>query len=186
MKVKPQSGRAAVSALVVVLLVGAGIYFVENINNSVSGVIDSANRLSAMVTSNPKLDQKTSPSQKPETVLAQANKADAAEAATDQTNQERAQFLAQIAPASDFVPSNVDGSVENAPFSRIDLPEIASGQRAIEMLGENIVSVAQWYGLTADGLKQLMLNDLSLHIDRKGRLLSIDDGVDTVQSSLII
>lgn len=186
MKLKPQSGRAAVSALVVVLLVGAGIYFVENINNSLSGVIDSANRLSAMVTGNPKLDQKTSPSQKSETVLAQANKVDAAGAAINQNKQERAQFLAQIAPASDFVPSNAEGSVENAPFSRIDLPEIASGQRAIEMLGEDIASVAQWYGMTADGLKQLMLKDLSLHIDRKGRLLSIDDGVDSVQSSLVV
>ena len=186
MKVKPQSGRAAVSALVLVLLVGAGIYFVENINNSLTGVIDSANRLSAMVAGNPKLDQKTSPPQQPEAVLAQANKVDAADAAIQQTKQERTQFLAQIAPASDFVPSNAEGSVENAPFSRIDLPEVASGQRAIEILGENIGSVAQWYGLTADGLKQLMLRDLSLHIDRKGRLLSIDDGVDSVQSSLVV
>jgi hypothetical protein len=179
MKVKPQSGRAAVSALVVVLLVGAGIYFVENINNSVSGVIDSANRLSAMVTGNTKLDQKTSPIQKSEAALAQVKTSNAEDAAITQTNQEHAQFLAQIAPASDFVPSSAEGSVENAPFSRIDLPEIASGQRAIEMLGENIASVAQWYGMTADGLKQLMLNDLSLHIDRKGRLLTIDSGVDS-------
>ncbi|WP_395011438.1 PKD domain-containing protein [Undibacterium sp.] len=179
MKLTTQSGRAAVSALVLVLLVGAGIYFVENINNSLSSVIDSANRLSAMVTGNSKLDQKTSSGQKPESVLAQANKADAADAATKQSDQERAQFLAQIAPASDFVPSSAEGSVENAPFSRIDLPEIASGQRAIEILGDNIASVAQWYGMTSDGLKQLMLSDLSLHIDRKGRLLTIDSGVDS-------
>nr|WP_315468589.1 PKD domain-containing protein [uncultured Undibacterium sp.] len=191
MKHKTQSGRAAVSALVLVLLVGAGVYFVENINNSVSGVIDSANRLSARVAGNAKLDPKHTNGKVTESVPALTNQADAAKLASIQSpstpvSAERAQFMAQITVPNDFVPSNAEGSIENAPFSRIDLPEIASGQRAIDMLGDNIASVAQWYGLSTDGLKQLMLKDLTVHIDRKGRMLTIDDGVDDKQASLIV
>lgn len=186
MKLTTQSGRAAVSALVLVLLAGAGIYFLENINNSVSGVIDSANRLSAMVAGNNKLDPKQTDGKATELASTQKNSSAATQSPTTPVSAERAQFLAQITVPNDFVPSNAEGRVENAPFSRIDLPEIAAGQRAIDMLGDNIASVAQWYGLTTDGLKQLMLNDLTVHIDRKGRMLTIDDGVDSKQASLIV
>lgn len=191
MKHKTQSGRAGISALVLVLLVGAGIYFVENINHSVSGVIDSANRLSAMVAGNNKLDQKNAGSQKPATGTTSSEKGrDAGSVVAQQSatpaSAEREQFLAQITVAKDFVPSNADGNTDNAPFSRIDLPEIASGQRAIELLGSQLPAVAEWYGMTAEGMKKLMLSDLTLHVDRQGRMLTIDSGVDSTQASLAL
>lgn len=174
-KQNKQSGRAGVSVLVVVLLVGASIYFVENINTSMSGVINAANRLSAMVAGNPGLDQKTAV--KPNSTS--ANSADPAivKDAAAPISIERQQFLAQIEAPKNFIPSNADGNIESAPFSHIDLPEIASGQRAITLLGDQLPVVAQWYGFSAEALKTLMLHDLTLHIDRHGRMLSIDDGV---------
>lgn len=174
MKSHHQSGRAGISALVVVLLVGAGIYFVENINNSLSGVIDSANRLSAMVAGNTELDKKNA---KPESKEGKLEKVVNATAEVQIATAERAQFFEQIEQAKDFIPSNAEGSIENAPFSRINLSEMAAGQRAIDLLGDQLATVAQWYGFTPDALKQLMLHDLTIHIDRNGRLLTIDDGV---------
>ncbi|MBC3875874.1 PKD domain-containing protein [Undibacterium flavidum] len=176
MNIGKQTGRAGVNALVVVLLIGAGIYFVENIHTSMSGVIDAANRLSAMVSGNPGLDQKTAV--KPNATSANSSyPVSGKDAAVVAISAERKQFLAQIEVPKDFIPSNAEGSIESAPFSRIDLPEIASGQRAINLLGEQLPVVAQWYGFSADTLKNMLLHDLSLHIDRHGRLLNIDDGV---------
>lgn len=78
----------------------------------------------------------------------------------------------------DFVPNNADGKTERAPFDKIDLPEMSSGARAIALLGENLETVANWYGHDAEQFKKLLLSDLSIHIDQKGRMLNIDAGVD--------
>lgn len=84
---------------------------------------------------------------------------------------------AQIDMPNDFVPSSAEGTTENSPFARINLDELSSGQRAITLLASNIDAVAQWYGMSSDGLKQLLLSDSTVHIDKKGRLLHIDSGV---------
>ncbi|MBR7800359.1 PKD domain-containing protein [Undibacterium fentianense] len=173
-----QSGRAAISALIVVLLVGAGVYFIENINQSLTSVIDSANRLSAMVSGNRDLDKKTVATASKDT-----NKpVNAGEKAGMErgivSSRHAPEFLAQISAPSDFVPSNAEGKTESAPFSRINLPEMASGQRAVDLLGDQLQVVAQWYGFSPEALRALMLQDLSIHIDRQGRLLHIDDGVN--------
>lgn len=78
---------------------------------------------------------------------------------------------------ADFVPASADGSTENAPFAHIRLAELSSGQHAIDLLGENLAPVANWYGMTATSLSQLLLGDASVHLDRKGRIVHIDEGV---------
>lgn len=176
MKIHHQSGRAGVSALVVVLIVGAGIYFVENVNSSLSAVIDSANRLSAIVAGNTSLEQKNAAKRATDDGASNPAVVKGGQELIAQSAEQK-QFFSQIEVSRDFVPSNAEGSTENAPFSRINLPEIAAGQRAIDLLGDQFAAVAQWYGFTPEALKQLMLHDLTIHIDRQGRMLTIDDGV---------
>ena len=86
--------------------------------------------------------------------------------------------MAAIEMPRDFVPNSATGSTENAPFSRINLPEFSTGQKAINLLANDLNAVAQWYGMSAEALKVLLLNDKTLHIDRKGRMLNIDVGVN--------
>ena len=78
---------------------------------------------------------------------------------------------------ADFVPTNVLGQTEAAPFSRINVDSISSGQKAIAALGDNLLAVANWYGYSEQSLKEKLLSDTSLHVDRKGRLLNIDAGL---------
>ena len=59
-------------------------------------------------------------------------------------------------------------------FPALDLPEAASGQRAIEMLGERLPAVARWYGKSADEFAAILLRDDTARIDRRGRLHYID------------
>ena len=78
---------------------------------------------------------------------------------------------------ADFVPTNAAGSTANAPFAGIFLPEISNGQAAIDSLGSHLPAVADWYGKSSAELAQLLLSDRTVHVDRRGRLLHIDDGV---------
>ncbi|MCU6432550.1 hypothetical protein LPB67_01995 [Undibacterium sp. Jales W-56] len=84
---------------------------------------------------------------------------------------------ANIEMPDDFVPSSAEGSTDRAPFARINLDELSSGQRAITLLASHLDAVANWYGMSSDSLKQLLLSDSTVHVDRKGRLLHIDSGV---------
>lgn len=82
-----------------------------------------------------------------------------------------------MALPSDFIPSNAEGKTELSPFDKIDLPEISSGARAITLLGDKLETVANWYGHDVDQFKKLLLSDLTIHIDQKGRMLNVDAGV---------
>lgn len=84
---------------------------------------------------------------------------------------------AQFEMPADFVPSDAQGQTEGAPFSRINLKEIVSGSKAIAALGDNLPAVATWYGYTEQSLKDKLLSEDSLHVDRKGRLVNIDAGL---------
>jgi PKD domain len=84
---------------------------------------------------------------------------------------------ANIELAGDFIPNNAAGLSDNAPFSRINLPEIASGQHAIDLLGDHLPAVAAWYGYSSAHFIQFVLNDATVHIDHRGRVLHIDGGV---------
>ena len=92
-----------------------------------------------------------------------------------------AEFEKMEMPA-DFVPMSAAGSTDNPPFARIRLAEFSSGQHAIDLLGQELVPVATWYGMTGATLSQLLLSDRSVHLDRHGRIVHIDDGVGETAS----
>jgi hypothetical protein len=93
-------------------------------------------------------------------------------------------MLNKMEMPADFVPTSANGSTENAPFERIHLAEISAGQQAIKALGSNLSAVADWYGMSADDLRSRFLNDQSLYVDRKGRMLNVDDGIDGSNTTL--
>ncbi|MFT5533182.1 MAG: hypothetical protein ACI8WM_000707 [Burkholderiaceae bacterium] len=84
-------------------------------------------------------------------------------------------MMTQIEMRADFVPVNASGSTDNAPFARIQLDAMTSGQNAIAQLGGNFDAVAKWYGMSNTEFRQLLLSDKSVHVDTKGRVLHIDE-----------
>lgn len=83
--------------------------------------------------------------------------------------------IEQMELPSNFIPVNLEGSTENSPFIKINLDSVSFGESAITKLGSNFESVAKWYGMTTSELKTLLLTDKSVHIDKKGRILHIDE-----------
>jgi hypothetical protein len=79
--------------------------------------------------------------------------------------------------ASNFTPTSYAGETAYAPFNNIRLSTIASGKTAIDQLGSNLNNVASWYGLTSNEFKQQLLNDSTMHLDTKGRVLYVDDHI---------
>ncbi|MCB1958866.1 MAG: hypothetical protein KDG55_24590, partial [Rhodocyclaceae bacterium] len=73
----------------------------------------------------------------------------------------------------------VQGAAQAArpDFPGLSLPEAASGQRAIEMLGQHLPAVARWYGKSAEEFVAILRRDATAHIDRNGRLHYIDTHV---------
>src|ERR1051325_1143056 len=72
-------------------------------------------------------------------------------------------------------------------FPQIELPGISRGQNAASQLGAQLPQVAQAYGLNAQDLLSLLLNDSTLAVDRGGRLHYTDpkpQGVGVVNSSV--
>lgn len=86
-------------------------------------------------------------------------------------------LLAKIETPADFIPGHAEGGSEAAPFSRINLKEFSSGAKAIALLADDLPAVAKWYGMTSEGLRDLLLSDSTVHLDHKGRLLHIDAGL---------
>ncbi len=104
---------------------------------------------------------------------------------TTKTTEISASHAAKVLPANielagDFIPNNAAGLIDNAPFSRINLPELASGQHAINLLGNHLPAVAAWYGYSSAAFVQFVLSDATVHIDRHGRVLHIDGGVPAI------
>ncbi len=65
--------------------------------------------------------------------------------------------------------------VERPPMPRLQLPvNTAQGEQAIRLLGDRLPEVARAHGMQAEELRQQLLSDTSLRIDRKGRLLYIE------------
>ena len=91
------------------------------------------------------------------------------------TVQPLARSLTGLELASDIVPVNAEGSTDNAPFAHIYLTAVSNGQAAIDALGRDLPKIAAWYGHSSAEFTQMLLGDRSLHVDRKGRLLYIDD-----------
>ncbi|GAA4013426.1 hypothetical protein [Actimicrobium antarcticum] len=82
--------------------------------------------------------------------------------------------MASMEMPADFVPASATGVTGNAPFARIALNGFSSGSAAIAQLGGHLDAVAQWYGMSNTEFRQMLLTDSSVHIDRKGRVLHID------------
>jgi PKD repeat protein len=79
--------------------------------------------------------------------------------------------LAQGATPSASAPS-ARPQLAKRPFPQMNLPERrAQGQRAIDVLGERLSEVAEWYGKSPDEFRSMLLRDRRLKIDQRGRLL---------------
>jgi hypothetical protein len=85
--------------------------------------------------------------------------------------------MAKLEMPADFIPANADGQTDAAPFSRIHLAQFSAGSKAIALLGSDLNAVAQWYGMSSDGFRGLLLNDGTVYLDRKGRVVHIDAGL---------
>ena len=62
----------------------------------------------------------------------------------------------------------------NKPFPDISLPAPANGNAAVNALGSNLPALAAHYGYTTDQLARALREDLTLWIDRKGRLYYVE------------
>lgn len=61
------------------------------------------------------------------------------------------------------------------PFPQFNLPEQARLQRAIDLLGPRLPELAAWYGMTPAELGTRLRTDRTLWIDRRGRLLHVEE-----------
>lgn len=84
-----------------------------------------------------------------------------------------------IEPPANFIPVSAVGSIEGAPFSKIQLSGVVSGADAITQLGDKLDDVAKWYGFTPAGFTQQLLADNTMHVDSKGRVVYVDDQLVT-------
>jgi len=57
------------------------------------------------------------------------------------------------------------------PFPQLELADRkSSGQRAIDLLGNRLAEVADWYGKSPEEFRSMLLRDRRLKIDKRGRL----------------
>ena len=87
-----------------------------------------------------------------------------------------AAMLPTLAPAQGTAPTASAPAARphpaKRPFPQISLPERRSqGQRAIDVLGERLSEIAEWYGKSPDEFRSMLLRDRRLKIDQRGRLL---------------
>nr|HQV08686.1 hypothetical protein [Thauera sp.] len=55
---------------------------------------------------------------------------------------------------------------EKPAFPQLDLPGQASGQRAIDLLGDKLPEVARWHGKTPQEFASILRRDRSARLDR--------------------
>lgn len=59
-------------------------------------------------------------------------------------------------------------------FKIVEMPQTYQGQDAIDFLGANLLKTAQSTGLTANKLKEMLLQDDTMRVDANGRILYVD------------
>jgi PKD repeat protein len=65
------------------------------------------------------------------------------------------------------------------PFPQLELADRkSSGQRAIDLLGNRLPEVADWYGKSPNEFRSMLLRDRRLKLDKRGRLF-VEDELDT-------
>lgn len=82
--------------------------------------------------------------------------------------------LAACGTESERQPQNSPIYTETADAEDIVLPEEAQGQRAIDLLGSKLGDVASRHGMSAAELRNLLLRDRTLWVDRRGQLFYRD------------
>ena len=64
---------------------------------------------------------------------------------------------------------------EKPAFPRIELPDRARGERAVQLLGARLSEVASYYGMTATEFARILREDRRALLDRSGRFLFEDE-----------
>ena len=82
-----------------------------------------------------------------------------------------------LAAAAAFAQSDV-AHREKPAFPRIELPERARGERAVQLLGARLAEVAAYYGMTPGEFARILREDRRALVDRTGRFL-FEDELDT-------
>ncbi|MBI5018501.1 MAG: PKD domain-containing protein [Deltaproteobacteria bacterium] len=67
------------------------------------------------------------------------------------------------------------GPPRSGVHPNLDLPAVTAGGAAVTVLGERLGEVAEAHGMSAERLRQLLLRERTLHLDRRGRLFYQDD-----------
>ena len=67
------------------------------------------------------------------------------------------------------------------PFPVISIPEKAQGEKAIQALAGKLPEVAAWYGISTQEFAKIMREDSNAWLDKKGRLLYIDEFPEPAQ-----
>lgn len=89
-------------------------------------------------------------------------------------------FAASVAgPVKPVVPH-----LEKGPFPVLNLGDrMSGGQRAVDLLGPRLPSVAAWYRKSSDEFTSMLLNDARLRLDQRGRLFAVDELTAPLKSS---
>ncbi|MCP4000345.1 MAG: cell surface protein, partial [Gammaproteobacteria bacterium] len=66
-------------------------------------------------------------------------------------------------------------SKKKSKFPAISIPEIARGERAIEVLADKLPEVAAWYGMAPEQFSVMMREDHTACIDKNGKLFFIEE-----------
>ena len=82
-----------------------------------------------------------------------------------------------LAAAAAFAQGDVPHR-EKPAFPRIELPERARGERAVQLLGARLAEVAAYYGMTPGEFARILREDRRALVDRSGRFL-FEDELDT-------
>jgi len=86
-----------------------------------------------------------------------------------------------------FVPIPSNSSTDlSATTLKADLPFTYQGQHAIDILGADLVKVAENIGLTPEKLKEMLLQDETMRIDRDGRILYVDNTADQLAQNQVV
>lgn len=73
---------------------------------------------------------------------------------------------------------------EKPDFPTINLPEAANGQRAVELLGDQLPAIAAWYRMTPAQFSIMLRTDRSAWLDKNGRLFYVDQEASNQEANV--
>ncbi len=181
-----QTGRISPAVLIFLAMIALALFVEEVVYHSVSELIDARYQMATMLNRSAKLldTMKFDRLAKLSTQLKQdilRSGPTASDQSANRVNAKTVTVLASLEASRSFIPLNEQGETSRAPFLGIQLAESASGARAVELLGAHLEQVAHWYGQSAQQLRDLLLFDHSLFVDRHARLFHIDEALNDTQ-----